>query len=377
MTNMISRMLIPKFGIALFILALLFIGISPSLATRIYVAQGDTAFMPEQSPNGTCWIFPDNGVMLDDSLLDYPALQRGNQTYCVIDNKTTANLPAGTYNILYEAPASINGQQFKDISYNNKTYISALSYVKPFSISGMDAPTAMQRLEKLILTNHLNNVSVDQVIVEKPVLTIKSFGPISKDAYTILNRATDNAVVTTEQIYSPFYRIAGTSNLPNNTKITVQIDETRYFAQHNASYTYTTTFSRPQDQAEAAWSCDIAMDINSMPAGWHDITVTAGSLTTTTRFKVDQQAVPSPTPTQYVNYLSNGDIAPVTVTVTVIQTQFVDRWQTATPTPAITDALGNIINYPYEPGNTIPPEAGVGCLIVIAGIILMRDVKKK
>ena len=123
------------------------------------------------------------------------------------------------------------------------------------------------------------------------------------------------------------------------------------------------------------------MPIQNMPPGWHEITIYAGSLVTTSRFKIDQREwTPAPTPTQYVNYLSNGDIAPVTIIVTVMQTpeiRYQDRWHTATPTPDITDALGKKVSYPYAAGDVIPAWVGLVGLILIIGIVLAKGWKKK
>ena len=372
-----------RFLYAIAILLLAFIACNPIHAATVYVAQGDLVTVPQIYPNGTCWLFPNSGVG-DLDYYDYPSKfnSETNQTYCTISKEFTANKEAGNYNLVYESPVLINGYSFKDISYVNGTLQSALGYVKPIDINGLDAPVIQNKLESLILTDHLNNVSVDRVVIEKPLLSITSLGPITDQVYALHKTSPDSdGIVTTDIISSPFYRISGRTNLPNGTKITIKVDETRFFSQHakDSKYIFTTTASRPPEMDSAQWSCDFGFNVNDLPAGWHDITVYGGDLVSTVKFKVDQQIKPTPTPTEYINYLSNGDIAPIIVnhTITVIQTQYVDRWHTATPTPDITDALGNKIDYPYEPGATVPPEVGLICLLAIAVIILMRGYKKK
>jgi hypothetical protein len=121
--------------------------------------------------------------------------------------------------------------------------------------------------------------------------------------------------------------------------------------------------------------------IQTMPSGWHNATIYAGDLITTARFRVDlHEWTLGPTPTQYIKYLSDGSIAPVIVTVTVppvIITQEVDRWHTATPTPDITDALGQKIDYPYKPGDKLEGGVAIFAALVIAGIVLLRGSKWK
>lgn len=372
-----------RFLYAIAILLLAFIACNFVNASTVYVAQGDSVTLPQIYPNGTCWLFPDNGIA-NPNYFDYAAQynNKTNGSYCTIPKEFTANVQAGNYQMVYESPVVINGHSFKDISYVNGTLQSALCYVRPIDITGLDASATQTKLESLILSNHLNNVSVDTVIIEKPLLSITSLGPITYQVYALHKASSDSdGIVTTDIISSPFYRISGRTNLPNGTKIIIKVDEIRFFSQHakDSKYIFTTTASRPPEMDSAQWSCDFGFNVNDLPAGWHDITVYGGDLVSTVKFKVDQQIKPTPTPTEYINYLSNGDIAPIIVnhTITVIQTKYVDRWHTATPTPDITDALGNKIDYPYEPGATVPPEVGLICLLAIAVIVLTRGYKKK
>jgi hypothetical protein len=123
----------------------------------------------------------------------------------------------------------------------------------------------------------------------------------------------------------------------------------------------------------------MVIPLQQMPDGWHTVTATSHSIISTVRFPIYETWKPIPSPTQYINYFSNGDIKPdiVTVvqTVTVIQT--IEKWHTATPTPSITDVLGNTINYPYSPGEKIPEYVAIFCMIGIAAIVLMRDYKRQ
>jgi hypothetical protein len=117
-----------------------------------------------------------------------------------------------------------------------------------------------------------------------------------------------------------------------------------------------------------------------MPDGWHVVTASSDGITSTARFPIYETWKPVPSPTQYINYFSNGSLVPVTVTVTIIEPpviETVEEWHTATPTPSITDAVNNTIDYPYSPGGSIPSWVGVLCVIVIVAIVLKRDYKVK
>ena len=123
------------------------------------------------------------------------------------------------------------------------------------------------------------------------------------------------------------------------------------------------------------------MPLQSMAEGWHELTATSDGLTSTVRFQVSESWNPSPTPVQYMNYFSNGSIKPdvlyFNTTITVIQTQMIDVWHTATPTPSITDALGGTIDYPYEPGKSLPEGVALVCMVGMAAIVLNRDYNRR
>jgi hypothetical protein len=217
----------------------------------------------------------------------------------------------------------------------------------------------MNDLKKIITHNGFNNFSESQIVIQDPDLKITGMAQTGENNYTI----------------------SGTSNYADGTPVTIKIDEDRYFAQHDNSFTYQTRVNRPTFDQSGTWKKVMLMPIQTMPPGWHNVTIYAGELVTTSMFKIDQHEWgPSPTLKEYVNYLSNGDIAPVTIVVTVMQTPeiiYQDRWYTATPTPDITDALGGKVGYPYSTGDVISPWIGIVGLIVIAGIVLVRDWRRK
>lgn len=365
--------------VTVWVTACLFLFGFPVSAIQIYVAQGDAANVPVEEPGGTCWVLPETGPA-DHALFDFQPIIVGKYWTCQIPANYTANMHDGTYTVLYQNPAVINGKSFKDISYKDGFLVSSLVNSEQYDTSGKDSSAILQKLTDMINSTQLNTVVINQVVIETPLLTVDSFGPITREELSLLkSESTANSIIVPLVIESPYYRISGQTNLPNGTTITVSIDEVRFYAQHNSNYTYTTKIIRSDYAPENRWTINIPLNMNNLPPGWHDVSVYGGEMLTTRRFKTDQQVVPFPTPTQYVNYLSNGDIAPVYIntTVTVVQVKYEDRWHTATPTPTLTDALGSKVNYPYDPGETIPSWVGVVCVILVAVLVIAPERKLK
>jgi len=331
---------------------------SIALAESVTVAQGDPVWVAEYSPNGTCWLFPDHGIG-DSRFYDIPAQHINNVTWCNIYGTDTANLNPGTYFIVHEAPAMVNGNWFKDISWINGTLTSSLKLGQNIDESGKDASVIMQNLEDTISSDNLNTYSTDTIYLQKPLITITGIDRTATDVYTI----------------------SGQSNLRDGENLTIYVDDLRYLSQHNTSFIYNANVVKHMNESTGIWSEDMQMDINNMPAGWHTAEVYGGNTYASVRFKIDQQQwLPAATPTEYVKYLSNGDIAPVTIIVTqtpVIEITYVDRWHPATPTPAITDALGGAEDYPYTPGKSVAVPIGVLALVAMGAIVLLRDYRRK
>jgi hypothetical protein len=327
-------------------------------AETVTVAQGDPVWTQQLiGPGGTCWVFPSEGLG-ESRLYDQPAIVNANNTWCHIDGDDTANFPEGIYYIVYEAPAWINGQYFKDVSWDSGVLHSSMKSARDVNESGFYASRILQNLKDIITSNGLNTYSQDIVLISRPNIAIKRIERTATDAYTI----------------------SGNTNLKDGENLTVYIDDLRYRAQHNASFTYHTNVIKPVNESAGYWEAVMKMPINDMPAGWHTADVYGSTTEASVRFKIDQQVWgPAPTPTEYVNYLSSGDIAPVivNVTVTIHDIKYIDHWNTATPTPEITDALGGKINYPYSTGDVIPPWVGILGLVVMAGVVLVAGWKKK
>ena len=329
--------------------------ISVASASQFYVARGDTISIPEQVPNGSCWYFPTSGTGIH---FDIPSVPQGEEWYCRLSETDTKRMTPSTYTLLYQEPVFANEQYFKDVSWIDNKLVSSFSQVESIDEAGKNAPDILNDLKNIILTNNFNTFSIDQVIVQEPAITVRNIGQTGENIYTA----------------------SGTSNYANNTPVTVKIDENRYFAQHDESFTYSTIIYHAPNEDTGRWTANILMPLQTMPAGWHNLTVYAGTTKVDAMFKIDEREwSPAPTPTQYVKYLWNGDIEPDVVTV--IQTQIVettrDVWHTATPTPAITDALGKEVGYPYTYGDKIPKEYQYIALgVLVAGVVGLFGLRK-
>jgi hypothetical protein len=325
--------------------------VSAASAAPIYVATGDAASIPLKTPGGSCWHFPESGI---GYLCDFSPTLVNNQSYCIIPGKDTANLNPGTYTMVYQEPAIVGNKIFKDVSWINNTLVSSFAKTKPIDESGKQAPMVMIDLKRMIEANQFNKIISEQIFIEEPELKL-----------TQLYQSAEN-----------LYTAKGTSNFADGTPITIKIDDARYYAQHDDTFIYHTKVTRQSSEVTGSWSIDMLMPVQEMPPGWHDIAVYSRDLVITQQFRIyEQEWGPAPAPTQYVKYLSDGNIAPVTVIQEKIVDHYVDRYLPPTPTPAITDALGKDIEYPYKTGEQIPPWVALIALLCIAGIILARDWK--
>lgn len=341
--------------ISLVLLVFIVVLLIPVNASPVFIARGDPTYIQMDAPGGTCWIFQKYGPY---GLYDFPSgVDRYNVTHCGISTKMSQGLPAGEYVLLYQKPAMVNGKPFKDISWVNNTLVSSIAGVKPIDESGKEANVVLTDLKMMIDSNGLNTYSEISLTVEEPLLKISDLGRTAENVYTV----------------------KGTSNFNDGTHITIKVDDMRYYAQRDDSFTYTSVINRQSNSAIGTWNKDMLMPIQNMTPGWHNLSVIANNIRTEVMFKIDEQEWgPKPTPTEYVKYLSDGNIAPVIVTVTVLQppvTVYKDKWHTTTPTPGITDALGGKIEYPYSSGDTIPSWVAGIATVCIIGLVLMRGYK--
>lgn len=335
-----------KLGIAIIFAALLVSAVSAD----IFVARGDPLQVQEIRAQGTCWYFPELGP---GQYYNMPSSFEGNKTYCRLNGLQTHNMPLGRYTLVYVEPAYVNGKYFSDVSWKDNHIVSSLSNTIPKDEAGAVASAVRKDLLQMISANGLNTYRETRFEIQEPEFYVIDIGRVGENVF----------------------RIRGSSNLADKTPITIKVDDKRYYAQHNDTFSYKTEIVRNSSSSYGNWSKDMLMPLQSMPPGWHDIAVYSGDLSTTVRFYVDEQEWgPQPTPTQYVKYLTNGNLAPeiVVVVQTVVKTEYVDRWHTATPTPSITDALGNMVEYPYKPGGEIPVWVGIVCLGIVIVLVLVR-----
>jgi len=324
------------------------------------IAQQSDVAIQVQHQYGSCWFFPDNDHTDPIQLYDIPALADGNDTYCALTREQTANMMSDHYNLVYTYPSVAGTKIIKDVSWENKSLVSVFK-----SAGSVDESIRIPRQVHDDLIGFINRSGIDgieeyYVEIQQPYLKIGSI----------------------QQINESYFNIGGTTNLDDGSTVTIVIDKDRHYAQHDINnYTFTTHVLKT-NQTIGIWSVDMKLPVWEMTAGggqdtiWHDAEAACGYSVATVRFPLYQTWEPLPTPTQYVAYLGNGNIAPVTVIQTIIQvkTVYEDRWHTATQTPDITDALGDKVGYPYEPENALPwqPLVALLALAILAYTIVRR-----
>lgn len=340
-------------GFAKILIAVLLLSLVGIASAQTIIAQNNSLWIEEMAgPGGTCWAFPETGVAEPD-LFDVPSMEVDNGTWCFLSSKTTASMRPGNYLMLYEAPVTINGKVFKDVSWVNGSLVSPL-YGK-VTIGHLESSLIRENLTGIVEGNGLNTITVSPFVIETPTITINA---IARTGYEKMS-------------------ISGITNLANDTAIDIYIDEVSYYSQHNDTFTYHTRVYHPDNQTYGTWNKEMLMPLTEMPTGWHEAAVRAGPILATVQFRINMEDwSPNPVPTEHFRVIG-GQVEPVIKyinTTTTILVPVPERTIifTATPTPPITDALGDETAYPYERGDVIPWWVGIGGFCTIAGIVLVR-----
>jgi hypothetical protein len=354
-----------KFILVVATIVVLIVCVSALIATTsampYTIAQESGVTIPVQHQYGSCWFFPDNDHEDPIQIYDIPASASGNDTYCMLTQEQTANMVSEHYNLVYTYPSVVGTKILKDVSWENKSLVSVFK-----SGGAMDERGRIPKDIRLDLISLINKSGIDgfedyYIEIQQPYLKI---GSIS-------------------QVNESYFHIAGTTNHDNDALVTIVIDGIRHTTQKDIDRFTFTTHVIKTNQTIGFWGVDMKLPVQEMTAGggpetiWHDADATCGYSLATVQFPLYQTWEPSPTPTQYIAYLGNGNIAPVTVVVTKIveKTIYEDRWHTATPTPDITDALGNKIGYPYEPeaqSVSWQPLVALLAIAILSGIVIRR-----
>ena len=325
----------------------------------IYIAQNDPLSISVPDTGGTCWYFPTSEQTTLANLYDVPVLDYANSSQCRLTAKQTANMNAGTYDFVYTYPAQINGRWIKDVGWKNQTLVSIFAQTYPKDEHGKQARGVESDLESMIQIAGVDGIYKDQIKVEAPYFTVQQIYQIA-----------DNTL-----------KVSGTSNLADGTLVHVFVDQTAHYAEHDTGcFTFDTTIHRDTLNEQGSWSVNMILPLQEMAPGNHELSAYAGGLkTVTSGFPISSWWTSLPTPVQYINYFWNGSAEPVTVVVTVPvpAVTYIDRWNTATPTPAITDALGEPVSYPYTPGKSVAVPIGIIALLGIVAIVIVRDYRRK
>ena len=275
-----------------------------------------------QHSNGACWFFPISSDLDHSPIYDLQSFPSGNKSYCFLRADQTANLAAGQWKVIYIYPTKTATGYLKDISFDGTNLVSIFAKTKPINVAGKQTDMILEDL-KFMLSNSTDGYEEYEVTLEPPKFTI--------------NRL--------EQVSPNIVRISGFTNMQHQSKILLKVDELEHYAKHDAiDFTFNTEVLHPDISTTGSWIKDMNLPLQNMSPGWHEVTATVNGMTTSARFPLYQTWEPFPTPTHYINYFGNGSIKPEIVTVekivTVIETREVIVQSARTPTPDITDALG-------------------------------------
>jgi len=326
----------------------------------VYVARGDPISVVVNQSGGTCWYFPMSNDMAQSGFYDIPSYKPQNKSYCSLSGDFTASMPPGKYSLVYKYPAVVNGNVIPDVSFKDGYLVSIFSDVAPVNTAGRVGYQVKDDLLEMVAVHNMDSTIEYPISIEEPEFAITRIEGIKED----------------------MIQVSGVSNLADGTRIVVVVDEAEHVAKGDLSkFTFNCAVSRLWTESDGRWSCNMPLPMQEMAPlpVTHEVVATAGSLEASARFPIYQAWTPAPTPTQYINYFGNGTVKPDVIIVekTVVVTRVVDKWHTATPTPPVTDALGEVIEYPYNPqaGVSLSPWiAGIAALL-IAGIVMARDWK--
>ena len=309
--------------VSILILFLLVTSVSASVNT---IVQSMPAGISSQHNNGACWFFPTNHSLVQNPLYDIRSHLVGNHSHCDLTGIQTAGMEPGNYLVLYVYPVKTEDSFIKDISLEDSKLVSIFAKTKPIDIAGKQSDMVLADLRTMLIGS-TDKYEEYNVIVEEPYFVVKIM----------------------EQVYPTIVRISGETNLEDGTPVTIKVDEMERYALHDLqNFTFATSVFQPDITIPGTWTRDMNMPLQDMAPGWHEVVVTAGKITVTTKFPIYQTWEASPTPTHYINYFGNGTMKPETIVVEkvvrVVETKEVIVQLTAAPTPDITDALGEKID---------------------------------
>lgn len=324
-------------------------------STIVQVARGEDIAFSVDGP-GSCWYFAESGTTQSDKLYDIKTVDTGNESSCELPGTITSSMVPGDYTFVLEKSVSVLEKNVLDISYQNGSFVSILSGTEPYSVWNKNPQDNYANFIRMVNSNAFNTVDTIVLRVEDPTLKISLMDPIYRDTFMV----------------------GGTSNLATGTRVEVEAEipeiPTRKF-RYQSFVTRDSVY-----QAEGTWNVTMILPVDDMAPDWHHLYARANGMVTTVQFPISKVYEGTIIHNKTINYLSDGNIAPVIVTITVppvVVTKVVEKWHTATPTPVQTDALGMPTTYPYAPESSFAKarDALVGLLCLLA-IVMVVVVKK-
>jgi hypothetical protein len=325
--------------------------ILPVTAVTITFAQGDPFFYPMDQPGGSCWFFSNNVIKNTPYYFDLQPMIINGVSTCHLSSEQTGLYSAGSYTLIYEQPANLSGKYIRDVTWKDYTFVPMLASSSPRYVNNKLQSEMLRDLKEMITEDAINTYTEYGIIVQNPFLTLNSVSATANNIYTV----------------------SGTCNLAGGTIVTIKIDkDLPNTPDTKKSFEFTTKVENDNIHG-GHWNSSFILPIDDMAPGWHDVDAYARDMHASVRFPLYRGYSDQVIRNDTINYFGNGSIAPITITipVTVIQTQIVELWHTATPTPDITDILGTKVDYQSDPQEKEKQTITYGTIAVAALVVCL------
>jgi hypothetical protein len=309
-------------------------------AQNYTLARGDSLLIPFNDAPWTIWIFSKLGT---DHIYDaHNADDYKGNMFFQINGTESESLHPGEY-IIVKQFIGRNGikevsyeQRYNYSNFSNEYLTSPFKGVPDIDINGWQPADVLKKVQE-ITANSDDVLEYDTLIVEDPLTVVKS-----------VDRDWNN-------IY-----LYGTSNLQENSSITILWDADRLVSESDYFFNTFHTYVKTKDDGTRYWETGINVSFQDLPVGKHWVSIIALNKTTTAAFTVGElYKNQTPIRNETVKYLWDGVIVtptpeiikvPVPYEVTVVKTVVI----TTQPFPK--NPLGEEYNPSKVPNvsNTIP-----------------------
>lgn len=318
------------------------------------LARGDPFNVTYNFSKASIWIFGRVTGIYDRKVINGTAYFTSSET---------AGLEAGSYSLLYYSPG-VDRQYDMRLSGDTLEYFDSAAFkVRTVDLKPLSPMVVLDRIRWIAGVND-DNFTVYKLEVQDPKIEITTIDTIMVDEFS----------------QSAVLQIRGYTNLANTTPLSFVLDETktpeRLLGQSRMQNRWNTTVLAVENPGSMRYfDYGIPVWLGQLSPGQHNITV-YGSLGT--RMNVDfwRYVLPEEPykPNKTLYYIGGYEFVPTPTPVTVIETvvEYRDRniYLTPTPTPVMTNALGEV----YDPFASMDVSYVVALLgVIVIGLIIIRS----